>query len=69
MYGTVVWGGIPLGSLLGGVQANAVGVRWVFAVAGAALLVLSGVLGRLLHRRRDQLGIALTGSAPAPTPP
>ena len=51
-YRTLVWGGIPLGALLGGVLAGATTVPTVFVVAGAGLLVLSGVLWRLLvvHR-------------------
>ncbi|MBB3677132.1 MFS transporter [Modestobacter versicolor] len=51
-YRTLVWGGIPLGALVGGVLADATAVRTVFAVAGACLLLLAGVLWRLLvvHR-------------------
>lgn len=52
-YRTAVWGAIPLGSVLGGLLAEAIGVRWVFAVSGALLLVLAVALGRLLHRHRD----------------
>jgi MFS family permease len=52
-YRTLVWGGIPLGALVGGVLADATSVPTVFAVAGAAGLVLSGVLWRLLTVHRD----------------
>lgn len=52
-YRTLVWGAIPLGSLAGGALASLVGLRWVFAVAGAVQLVLAVLLGRLLHRHRD----------------
>ncbi|WP_138734695.1 MFS transporter [Modestobacter excelsi] len=52
-YRTLVWGGIPLGALVGGVLADATSVPTVFAVAGAAELVLAGVLWRLLVVHRD----------------
>jgi MFS family permease len=52
-YRTLVWGGIPLGALLGGVLADATSVPAVFVVAGAGLLVLAGVLWRLLVVHRD----------------
>jgi MFS family permease len=52
-YRTLVWGGIPLGALVGGVLADATSVPTVFAVAGAAGLVLSGGLWRLLTVHRD----------------
>jgi MFS family permease len=54
-YRTLVWGGIPLGSLVGGVVADAAGVPAVFAVAGAGLLVLAVLLGLLLHRHAADL--------------
>jgi MFS family permease len=52
-YRTLVWGGIPLGALVGGVLADATSVPTVFAVAGAAELVLAGVLWWLLTVHRD----------------
>jgi MFS family permease len=52
-YRTLVWGGIPLGALLGGVLADATSVPTVFVVAGAGLLVLAGVLWRLLAVHHD----------------
>jgi MFS family permease len=58
-YRTLVWGGIPLGSLLGGVLADVTSVPTVFAVAGAGLLVLAGVLCRLLVVHRDLIARAL----------
>jgi MFS family permease len=54
-YRTLVWGGIPLGALLGGVLADATSVPTVFAVSGAGLLVLAGVLWRLLVVHRDEI--------------
>jgi MFS family permease len=57
-YRTLVWGGIPLGALLGGVLAEATSVPTVFVVAGAGLLVLAGVLWRLLVVHRELIGTA-----------
>jgi MFS family permease len=57
-YRTLVWGGIPLGALLGGVLADATSVPTVFVVAGAGLLVLAGVLWRLLVVHRDLIAQA-----------
>jgi len=54
-YRTVVWGAIPVGSLLGGGVAHLYGIPAVFVVSGTALLVLAGVLGRLLHRHAGEL--------------
>lgn len=58
-YRTVAWGVIPVGALLGGALAGALGVRRVFALAGAALLTLSVALGRLLQRHQS----VITGAA------
>ena len=55
-YRTLVWGGIALGSLTGGVVAHAIGVADVFVVAGAGLFLLAIVLGVLLHRHAAELG-------------
>jgi MFS family permease len=52
-YRTLVWGGIPLGALVGGVLADATTVPTVFVVAGCGALVLAGVLWRLLVVHRD----------------
>jgi MFS family permease len=52
-YRTLVWGGIPLGALAGGLLAGGTSVPTVFVVAGCALLVLAGVLERLLAAHRD----------------
>jgi MFS family permease len=57
-YRTLVWGGIPLGALLGGVLADATSVPAVFAVAGCGLLVLAGVLWRLLVVHRELIARA-----------
>jgi Na+/melibiose symporter-like transporter len=57
-YRTLVWGGIPLGSLVGGAIAAGIGVPGVFAVSGAALLLLAGWLGLLLRRHAAELADA-----------
>ncbi|GAB4082137.1 MFS transporter [Modestobacter muralis] len=57
-YRTLVWGGIPLGALAGGLLADATSVPTVFAVSGAGLLVLSLVLWRLLAVHRDLVATA-----------
>ncbi|MEU2348420.1 MFS transporter [Modestobacter sp. NPDC049651] len=57
-YRTLVWGGIPVGSLLGGALAGATGLPTVFVVSGAGLLVLAAVLWRLLTAHRELLGSA-----------
>jgi MFS family permease len=49
-YRTLVWGVIPLGALVGGVLADAIGIRWVFAVAGGVLSALAAALWWLLGR-------------------
>lgn len=54
-YRTLVWGAIPLGSIAGGTLASLIGIRSVFVVAGAAMLALAALLGRLLHRHADVL--------------
>jgi MFS family permease len=57
-YRTLVWGGIPLGALLGGVLADATSVPTVFVVAGCGLVVLAGALWRLLVVHRDLIAQA-----------
>lgn len=47
-YRTLVWGLIPLGSIVGGLLADQLGLRAVFAVSGALLLVLAIAFGVLL---------------------
>ena len=57
-YRTLVWGGIPLGALAGGLLADATSVPTVFVVAGVAQLLMAGVLWRLLAVHRDLVGNA-----------
>ena len=57
-YRTLVWGGIPVGTLLGGALAGATSVPTVFLVSGGGLLVLAAVLWRLLAAHRVELETA-----------
>jgi MFS family permease len=66
-YRTLVWGGIPLGTLAGGLLAGATSVPTVFAVSGAGLLLLSLVLWRMLTVHRDLVGTAFAAD-PQPAP-
>jgi hypothetical protein len=52
-YRTLVWGAIPVGSLAGGVLADALSVPAVFVVAGCGQLLVAGWLWRLLAVHRD----------------
>ncbi len=54
-YRTLVWGAIPIGSIMGGVVAKAFGLSTVFVVVGVGQLVLAVVLGALLRRHRGEL--------------
>jgi hypothetical protein len=54
-YRTLVWGAIPLGSLLGGLLAGWVGVPSVIVAAGGVQLALAAWLGLLLRRHGAQL--------------
>jgi hypothetical protein len=63
-YRTLVWGAIPVGSLLGGLLAEATSVPTVFVVIGCAQLLVAGWLWRLLAVHRDLVRNAFAGSAP-----
>jgi MFS family permease len=65
-YRTLVWGGIALGSVAGGAVAHAIGLRALFAVLGAGMLVLAVVLGVLLHRHAGQLTDEVLGEETVP---
>lgn len=51
----VLWGGIPLGALAGGVLAGWTGVPAVFLMSGLAQLVVVVLLGRIVHRHRSMI--------------
>jgi Na+/melibiose symporter-like transporter len=65
-YRTVVWGAIPVGSLVGGAVAQALGVAAVFLVSGAGLLVLAAALGLLLRRHAAELTDEALADRPLP---
>jgi MFS family permease len=67
-YRTLVWGGIPLGALAGGVLADATSVPTVFVVAGLAQLLLAGVLWRLLVVHRALIAGAFSSTAEPAAP-
>lgn len=54
-YRTLVWGAMPVGSICGGLIANAIGIRPVFAIAGGGLVLCAVWLGRVVRRYRDLL--------------
>jgi MFS family permease len=62
-YRTLVWGGIPLGTLAGGLLAGATSVPTVFIVTAAGLLLLSLVLWRLLAVHRDLVDTAFAAQS------
>ena len=57
-YRTVIWGGIPIGALLGGVLAGLTSVPATFVISGIAQLVLAVLCWRLLRRHREQIHAA-----------
>jgi MFS family permease len=57
-YRTVIWGGIPLGTVVGGAVGAWLGLPAVFLVSGAAGVVIAVVTWAVLHARRDLLAAA-----------
>lgn len=55
VYRMVIWGGIPVGSLAGGLLAHATTLSTVFAVSGAGQLLVAGSITVLLRRHRDEI--------------
>lgn len=64
-YRTLVWGVVPLGALTGGVLADHLGLRGVYAVAGALLFVLATAVGVLLFRHADELADMPVDASPS----
>lgn len=62
-YRTVVWGAIPLGSLVGGALAGALGVRAVFLISGVLLLAMAVALGLLVRRHAAEIDADFPESA------
>lgn len=57
-YRTVIWGGIPLGTVLGGILGKAFGLPAVFGVSGVVVALLGLVVARVLHTGRQQIADA-----------
>lgn len=64
-YRTVLWGGIPVGTLLGGVIAGVWSVPGAFLVAGAAGVVVGALTWLVLLRHRDEVDAAFREPSPA----
>lgn len=57
-YRTVIWGGIPLGTLAGGGVAAWLGLPAVFLVSGAGTALLGTYTWSVLHRHRAEIAEA-----------
>lgn len=57
-YRTVLWGGIPVGTLAGGALGAWLGLPAVFAVSGAGTALLGGATWAILHQHRRQIAEA-----------
>ncbi|MBA3417858.1 MAG: MFS transporter [Geodermatophilaceae bacterium] len=62
---TLVWGVIPVGSLLGGLLASLTSVRTVFAVSGILQLLSAAAVLVVLRPHRDELAAAFAADAGA----
>jgi MFS family permease len=51
-YRSVIWGGIPLGTVAGGAVGAWLGLPAVFVISGVAGVVIAAVTWRVLHARR-----------------
>jgi MFS family permease len=60
---TLVWGGIPLGGVAGGVLATATDVSTVFLAAGVCNLLVGGAITALLFRHRQIIADAYRAAA------
>lgn len=61
-YRTVIWGGIPIGSLLGGVLGHAFGLPAVCVISGAVGVVAGLAVWAALHRDRSVVQSAFAGA-------
>lgn len=59
-YRTVIWGGIPLGTLGGGALASVAGLPAVFVVSGVGGIVIGAGVWRLLHGHRADIEAGFT---------
>lgn len=59
-YRTVIWGGIPVGTLAGGALGSALGLPAVFIISGAAATVVGVITFWVLWRHRAEIEAAFT---------
>ncbi len=57
-YRTVLWGGIPVGTLAGGALGTWLGLPAVFITSGLLGLLLGAAVWSVLHQHRDQIAAA-----------
>jgi predicted MFS family arabinose efflux permease len=57
-FRTVIWGGIPVGMLVGGVLGGWLGLPAVFLVSGVAGIVVGTVVWLVLHSHRHEIDSA-----------
>lgn len=60
--GTAILVGVTLGVTLGGGLGGGLGIHTIYAVCGAAVLVVTLAACRAYHRRRPALGVPATKS-------
>ncbi len=60
-YRTVIWGGIPLGMLAGGLLGAWLGLPAVFVIAGLGGIVLAAITWVVLHAHRLEIAAAFAG--------
>lgn len=63
-YRTVLWGGIPVGTMAGGALGTWLGLPAVFVVSGLLGLVVGSAVWWVLHSHRDQITRAFTHAGP-----
>ena len=68
-FRTVIWGTIPLGSILGGIIGTQLGLSAVFMIAGGVGIVTDVLTWAVLVRHRAQIenAFAAPGQAPSAT--
>ncbi|MCG8917643.1 MFS transporter [Actinokineospora sp. PR83] len=66
VWRTAVWGGIPIGALLGGLLARGIGTPGVFLVSGALQLALAAVVWWTMSRHGAE--VDTLGAEPAAVP-
>jgi MFS family permease len=62
-YRMALWGGVPVGALLGGLVASATSVPRVFLISGAAQMAVALLTYRVIKRNREAIEAAYDTSA------